>query len=147
MDTTEARRLCYESGGEWMNGECLTKEQAQLRRDEAACRVNGGLFIDGVCHPSINALDSTDSTEGLSPGQFAITWGALPAGTKYVAVEYTPEGKETRVYGGGKIKATYTPPLKVAGQKPGTKVTCTVRALNEWGKQIGYSNEVELTTK
>lgn len=145
--TPEERRACYESGGVPVDNECLTQAEAKLRRDKLQCALDGGNFVNGVCLPSITASDCTASTPGLTPGQFALTWEGIPGGAKYVVVEYTPEGQDTKVFGKGRIKPAFKPPLKVSGQKPGVTVTCTVRAVNEWGHQIGFSDTFTLTTK
>jgi hypothetical protein len=147
MDTPEARRLCAESGGVLIDGVCLTREQADLRAAQLQCALVGGLWDGKACGPSIEAADCTDSTPDLTPGQFAVGWGAVPAGTKHVVVEYKPEGQRKRTYGKGKIKPDYKPPLIISGQKPGVKVTCTVRAVDEWSRQLGYSDTFTLTTK
>lgn len=145
-DNQAARIECFAKGNIWLAGECLTPEQARERIAEIDCLINRGQWVDGKCVPSIAAADLTGSTEGLSPGQFAVGWGQLPPGTATVNVYYQAVGgRAHRIYEG--IKADFPPPIIVSGQRKGVTVVWHVEAFNEWGTRLGYSNEVTTITK
>jgi hypothetical protein len=153
------KEQCESAGGTFVNGVCISKEEFECRAQggrwdgtrcislqEAQCVNNCGIWDEEnkVCIALIVAFDCTDQVE-LSPGQFAVGWGDLPDGAKKVNVYYKPEGRPERIYKG--IKADYPIPIIISGQKPGVAITWHIEAVNEWGKKVGYSNEVTTTTK
>jgi hypothetical protein len=158
LGISQDQARCEASGGVWLNGQCISKEELDCRKqggrwedgrcisaEEAKCKNNSGIWDNGVCIPPITASDCTNSTDGLSAGQFAVCWGALPSGTKKLNVYYKEEDKKGKIYKG--IKADFPTPVIVSGLKPGVTVVWHIEAVNEWGKKVGYSNEVTTVTK
>ncbi len=152
------QKQCELEGGVWLNGICLTKVELDCRKaggrwdgtrcipaEETQCLNNCGIWENGICTPPIFAYDCTNEVEKLSPGQFAIGFDSIPENAKKINIHYTPENLRSRVYEG--IKVSFPIPITISGQKPGITVVWYVEAVNEWGKKVGYSNEVTTITK